>query len=267
MGKKVAFIGVGNMGGAILEGLVSSAALIATDVYLTDHNDKKIEKLQRQFANGLHAYKTIDEVLDNDPEVVILAVKPQDMMEIVDKYAPRFADKLIISIAAGITLDTLEEHLGQSRVLRVMPNLPISQLSGASAIAAGSSCTQKDIDYVKELFEVLGVAEVMKEELLDVEAAVVGCAPAFFALYIDAFSRAGVRTGLSGKACRDMLLSTMRGCADQLLESGQHPREYMEAVTSPGGTTAAALWEMEDLIMSAAGNGVQAALDKTDELC
>ena len=123
-----------------------------------------------------------------------------------------------------------------------------------------------DTDIVRTLFGALGSAQVMTEAQLDVAGAVSGCGPAYFALFVDDLTRAGVRCGLPAAACREMVLATMRGVAQQLLDSGEHPRAYMEKVTSPGGTTAAGLEAMEWQLFQACSEAVDAALERTHEL-
>ena len=165
-----------------------------------------------------------------------------------------------------MALPTLEGTLPGSRVVRVMPNLPVSVRSGASAVSGGSSATADDVELTRTLFSALGAAKVMREDQLDAEGAVVGCAPAFFALMVDTLTRAGIRTGLPAAAAREMVNATMLGVAEMLKESGEHPRAYMERVTSPGGTTAAALYELEPLLAKGSYDAVDAALERTAEL-
>ena len=154
----------------------------------------------------------------------------------------------------------------RSRVLRAMPCLPVQALSGASAVCAGASATQDDVDLVLAVFGALGAAKLMREDQLDTESVVVGCEPAFVGLFVDYLTRAGVEHGLAAADCREMVLTTMRGACDQLLASGEHPRAYMEKVTSPGGTTAAALRAMETQMFSAVSDAVDAGLDRNREL-
>jgi pyrroline-5-carboxylate reductase len=198
--------------------------------------------------------------------VVVLAVKPQVLPQVVEPLADALAGRLVVSIAAGVTLDTLETFMPTSRVVRVMPNLPLQVLSGATAVCPGASASADDGELVRRMFAALGSAQVMNEHQLDVAGAVTGCGPAYFALFVDDLVRAGVRAGLPAAGCREMVLNTMRGVAQQLLDSGEHPRVYMEKVTSPGGTTAAGLEAMEWQVFQACSEAVDAALERTREL-
>ena len=163
-------------------------------------------------------------------------------------------------------IHALEAALPGARVVRVMPNLPVQVRSGATAVAGGASATRDDVELTCALFSALGSVAVMREDQLDVSGAVVGTAPAFFSLFVDALTRAAVLRGLPAASARELVETTMRGCAEQLLNEGVHPREYMERVTSPGGTTAAALRELEPALLAGTSAAVDAALARTREL-
>lgn len=260
----VGVIGAGSMGGAIARGLVQSGALPGERVLACDHNAYKLEALASDC--GIQTFADADALLAANPDAVVLAVKPQVLGVVLSSCAEALKGRLVVSIAAGVTIATLEEALPGSRVVRVMPNLPVSVRSGASAICGGSSATSVDVALVQQLFSALGSAKVMREDQLDAEGAVVGCAPAYFALMVDALTRAGIRSGLRSADAREMVNATMLGVAASLARSGEHPRAYMEAVTSPGGTTAAALYELEPALTQACYDAVDAALDRTAEL-
>lgn len=259
----LAIIGAGSMGGAIARGLVESGALDAGDICAYDPSEAALASLA---AVGVRAADSAADMLAQSSGAVLIAVKPQVLARVMEPLAASLDGRLVISIAAGVTLATLEELLPGARVVRVMPNLPLQVLSGATAVCPGALATDADAELVRGLFAALGSAQVMTETQLDVAGAVTGCGPAYFALFIDDLTRAGVRAGLPAAACREMALVTMRGVAEQLLRSGEHPRVYMEKVTSPGGTTAAGLEAMEELMFEAAGDAVDAALRRTKEL-
>lgn len=263
LGATVGIVGAGSMGGAIARGLVQKGACAPADVTLCNHTAAKLEPFSEE---GFATCTNAAELVAAKPDVVILAVKPQVLADVVEGLADGLADSLVVSIAAGVSNSTLEGLLPKSRVVRVMPNLPIQVLSGASAVAPGSCATQQDIQLVQALFGALGHAEVMREDQLDAEGAVVGCAPAYFALVVDALTRRGVEAGLPAAACRSMVEATMLGVARTLVQTGEHPRSYMEKVTSPGGTTAAALRSMEPGLVDAFNEGVDSALARTHEL-
>ena len=256
-------IGAGSMGGAIASGLVEAGAMEPSSILVAGHGAEKLAALAER---GIRTFADDGEMLGCGPDVVILAVKPQVLPGVMTEYAELLAGRLAISIAAGTPIATIEAALPGARVVRVMPNLCVQVLSGASAIAGGPTASAEDVELARQIFSALGSAAVMREDQLEVEGAVVGTAPAFYAIFIDMLTRAGVKAGMPAAACRELLEATMRGTATQLLESGEHPRAYAEKVTSPGGTTAAGLFELEPRLFDGSFAAVDAALARAAEL-
>lgn len=259
----IAIVGGGAMGSAIASGIVRTGTVEASRVLVADHNQDKRMALEKL---GLRCFSDAAAMAAFAPDVVILAVKPQVLPATVRELGELLDGRLVLSIAAGVTLGDLEALLPASRVVRVMPNLPVRALSGASAVCAGTRSTRQDVSLAVALFGCLGSAHVMREDQLDVEGAVVSCGPAYVALFADMLTRAAVEHGLGAAMAREMVLVTMRGVAQQLLDDKDHPRSYMERVTSPGGTTAAGLRAMEPLLFEAIERGVDAALTRTADL-
>lgn len=260
----IGIIGAGAMGGAIARGLVAADVLEAPSITVFDLDETRVAPLAKL---GMRQAASLADLVACACDVVLLAVKPQVLPTVMAELSPLLPEgQLVVSIAAGVKLATLEEALPTARVVRVMPNLPLQVLSGATAVCGGTRATSQDAQLVRALFAALGSAQVMSEAQLDVAGAVTGCGPAFFALFVDDLTRAGVRAGLPSAACREMVLATMRGVAQQLLDSGDHPRAYMDRVTSPGGTTAAALQVMEGPLFYAASDAIDAALERTRQL-
>ena len=259
----IGIIGAGSMGSAIARGLVKSGALEPANVVVCDPLASCTEPLA-EF--GMRAVSDARELAEAATDVVLIAVKPQVLADVCAPLASMLEGRLVVSIAAGVALATLEELLPGARIVRVMPNLPIQVLSGATAVCAGSQATSEDVELVRSLFAQLGAAHVMREDQLDAEGAVVSCGPAYVALFIDALTRAGILRGLPAVACRELVEATVLGVAQTLLQTGEHPRAYMERVTSPGGTTAAALKELEPLLVEGVYEAVDAALERTAEL-
>ncbi len=259
----VGIIGVGSMGSAIARGLVTSGTLEGSDLVVCDAQESCTQPLKEL---GMRVADDAQGLVAAQTDVVVLAVKPQVLPEVCAGLAEGLSDRLVVSIAAGVAIETLEGLFPESRVVRVMPNLPIQVLSGATAVCAGTKATAQDVELVRSLFAALGSAQVMREDQLDAEGAVVSCGPAYVALFIDAFTRAGVLRGLPAASCREMVEATVLGVAQTLLQTGEHPRSYIERVTSPGGTTAAGLKELEPYLAEGAYNAVDAALQRTAEL-
>lgn len=268
----VAFIGAGAMGGSIARGLVASGLLDAESVSVCEPQAERRAAFEEA---GHPAFANAQDMFAAGPyDAVILAVKPQILPEVLRSLNPRsrreahpLDGQLTISIAAGVRVAAIEAMVPHTaRVIRVMPNLPVAVLSGATAVCAGSRATVADVELALDLFRAVGSAQLMTESQLDVAGVVTGCGPALLALYVDDLVRAGVGAGLPAASCREMVLSTMRGVATQLLESGEHPRAYMERVTSPGGTTAAALAACEPVLFEATLDAVDAGLKRTRQL-
>ncbi len=260
---KLGVIGAGSMGGAIARGLVAAGAMGADRILVAGHGAERLAALA---AEGFPTFADDAQMLECAPDVVILAVKPQVLPAVMKQYARLLAEKCVISIAAGVPTATIEAALPGARVVRVMPNLCVQVLSGASAVAGGSTAGEADVELAAELFSALGKASVMREDQLEVEGAVVGTAPAYYAIFVDTLTRAAVKAGMPAAAARELLLATMAGSATQLLQSGEHPRAYAEKVTSPGGTTAAGLYELEPALFEGSFAAVDAALARAAEL-
>ena len=259
----VAVVGAGSMGGAIAAGLVASGVSDPSRVMACNPSPGKLVPLGER---GIRTFSNAHDMIAEGADVVVLAVKPQVLPSVAADVAEDLAGRLVISIAAGVTIASLEGMLPGSRVVRAMPNLPVQVLSGATAVCAGTRATADDLALACSIFGALGTAKVMREDQLDAEGAVVGCGPAYIALFVDALTRAGIEEGLPAADCREMVLATMRGVCAQLQRSGEHPRAYMEKVTSPGGTTAAGLRALEPELVEGAYAAVDAALAKTAEL-
>ncbi len=261
--QSVAFVGGGNMGGAIARGIVQVGLVGAERVMVADPSEAVAEGFA---ALGVQTFADASQMIAQGPDIVVLAVKPQVLPSVVSSLTEALDGHLVVSIAAGVKVATLEQMLPGARVVRVMPNLPLQVQSGATAICAGSAATTDDLAAVKSIFGALGAACVMREDQLDAEGAVVGCEPAYVALFVDDMVRAAIEHGMFAQDARQMVLSTMKGVATQLLESGEHPRAYMEKVMSPGGTTVCGVRAMEEQMFCAVTEAVDAAARRTREL-
>lgn len=260
----VGVIGVGSMGGAIASGLLGSGVLDASQLLVCDHSTERLSAFGKE--HGVKTFASVEEMCAASPSVLICAVTPPAVPALLRQDGETIGDRLVISIAAGVPVATYRDLTPYPRFIRVMPNMAVSVRSGASAIVAGDRATEEDVRLASTLFGALGETEVMSEAQLDVESVVVGCAPAFFALLIDALTQAGVKGGLPAKAGRKLLESTMAGTAQSLLQTGEHPRSYMESVATPGGTTAAALSKLDPAFTKGCYEAIDAALARTAEL-
>lgn len=260
----LAVIGGGRMGEAIAGGLIDAGALRADDVIVVDPNaDRRAVVVE---AHGVHAVATASEALPAD--VVLVAVKPQVFDAVLGELRASLGGSLIVSIAAGITCARIESLLpAGTAVVRVMPNTPALVGEGMAVVSGGTEATAEQVETVRALFAAIGQAVVIDERYQDAASAISGSGPAYFALVVDALARAGVAQGLTRDIAQGLAVQTMRGTASLITETGQHPEALIDAVTSPGGTTIAAIGALErNRVRSAFADAVSAAVSRSKEL-
>ncbi|MEM1305230.1 MAG: pyrroline-5-carboxylate reductase [Planctomycetota bacterium] len=241
----VVFLGAGRMATALAEGFVSSAGLAPGRVHASDPNaaarQKFIERVPGATAGAANA-----EVLPK-AGIAFLAVKPQvidELLRDVGKSIP--ADALVVSLAAGVTLSRLASRLPKrARLVRVMPNTPCLVGRGASAFSLGEHATPGDAELVAGLLSAVGYAVCVEEKHLDAVTGLSGSGPAFVYTVVEALADAGVRAGLPRDIALKLAAETVAGAAEMVATTGEHPAALRDAVTSPAGTTAAGLAELE----------------------
>ena len=246
------FIGAGRMATALAGGLVKSALAQPAEIIASD----PAVATREAFAAAVPGTKlaaTNTEVA-TESETLILAVKPQVMPEVLSGLAPAVSgSSLVVSIAAGIPLATLEAGLpAGTRVVRVMPNTPCLIGQGASGYSGGQHASDADMQLVDRLLAAVGIAIALPESSLDAVTGLSGSGPAFVYTMIEAMSDGGVLAGLPRDVAHRLATQTVAGAADMVLETGVHPAELREAVTSPAGTTIAGLEALEQGGMRAA---------------
>lgn len=262
----VGFVGAGRMATALARGFVNGA-LTADRVVAVDPS----AEARAAFGQSVGHDVRVDEAakVDLDADVLILAVKPQVMPAALSGLAEDLRpEQLIVSIAAGVSLATLEESLPEgTRVIRVMPNTPCLVGAGACGISSGTHATSDDVDLVCQLLASVGIVEVIPEKLMDALTGLSGSGPAYVFQIIEALSDGGVRMGLPRQTATRLAAQTLLGAAQMVLETGEHPGELKDAVTSPGGTTIAGIHELEaGGLRVALMNAVQAAAERSIEL-
>jgi pyrroline-5-carboxylate reductase len=243
-GRKIGFIGGGNMAGALIRGLLTGKTMTPDQIRASDVKGERLDELHQKY--GIET-TTDNEELARWADVVVIAVKPQ----IVDRIlAPLSASlneaDLVISIAAGVPIEALEARLPQgARVVRAMPNTAAIALAGATAIAPGSHATSGDVEVAKALFDAVGRCVVLDESLLDAVTGLSGSGPAYVMLMIEALADGGVKVGLGRDTALLLAAQTVYGAAKLQLETGEHPGRLKDMVTSPGGTAIAGLHTLE----------------------
>jgi pyrroline-5-carboxylate reductase len=262
----IGFLGAGKMATALARGFVHAKLVQADQLIASDVSDEA----RRHFTEATLARATGNniEVLQN-ATVILLAVKPDQVVDVLKDVRPHFTDKhLLISIAAGVPLARLEAGLpGDPRVVRVMPNTPALVGASASAFALGKGAKPEDAIFTEKLFTSVGIALQVKEALLDAVTGLSGSGPAYTYVMIEALSDGGVAAGLSRDVAMKLAAQTVLGAAKMVMETGLHPGALKDMVTSPGGTTIEGVHELEKGgVRGAFINAVRAATDKAKRL-
>jgi pyrroline-5-carboxylate reductase len=253
----LAILGAGVMGETVLSGLLR-AGWHADQIVATDRRPERREELIARY--GIRMLENTDAVAE--AETVILVVKPQDMRELLAEIAESIKPgALVVSLAAGVDTVLIESHLPEGvAVVRVMPNTPAQVDEGMAAISPGSHSTQDHLDRVTEILSATGRVITVPERYQDAVTAISGTGPAYLFFVVEAMIEAGVHLGLPRDTATELVVQTMR-------ETGEHPTVLRERVTSPGGTTAAAVRQLEDHKVRAAFLGaMEAARDRSREL-
>src|SRR5262245_45440596 len=245
IGKQVGFLGAGNMGEAMIKGLLQAGLVEAKAVSATDVRADRLEQMAREYGIRTAASNT---TLVADSDVVILAVKPQIMGAVLKEIGPAVdATKLLISVAAGVHTRTLRGHLGKpARLIRVMPNTPALILEGATAIARADGLEAGDLETAERLFGAVGRAVVLDEDALDAVTGLSGSGPAYVAIVIESLADGGVKMGLDRATAMALAVQTVLGSAKLIRETGMHPGQLKDMVASPGGTTIAGIAALEE---------------------
>lgn len=265
--KKIAFIGSGNMGEALIAGLIDSQTTDPKNIVCTDIRQERLDEIRNTY--GVDVTTDNREAIDR-ADIVIYAVKPQIIASVLRATSDSLdMSKLVISIAAGVPLTAIESCLDKKlRLIRVMPNLPVSVKMGASGIAAGSHVQDGDVALAKAIFDSVGISIFLGEnDLLDAVTGLSGSGPAYIFLIVDALADAGVKVGLARKDALALAIQTVAGAAELLKKTKAHPSELKDRVTSPGGTAIAGLHTLEQGgIRTTLINAVEAATRRSKEL-
>ncbi len=243
--KQVGILGTGNMGEALIHGLLHGHLCRPEQVFCSDVRPERLKAIREKYGVKTTSHNA-DVVKQSD--IVILSVKPQIMKPVVEEIS-KYLDlsKLIISIAAGVPLDAIEACARKDlKLIRVMPNICVSVREGVSAIAAGKHALKDDLMTAKAIFDSVGKSLFIEESLLDAVTGLSGSGPAYIFLIVDALADAGVKVGLSRDDALMLASQTVLGAAKMLIETGEHPGKLKDMVTSPGGTAIAGLHTLEE---------------------
>ena len=260
----ITVIGGGRMGEAIVGGLLGAGAVAADRVTIAEPAPSRREELAA--AYGVRCVADGGEALPAD--VALVAVKPQIADAVISGLSEALGSALVVSIVAGFSCAHLEALLPDgTAIVRVMPNTPALVGEGMAVVSGGSSASREQVELVESLFSQVGRALIVDERYQNAATAISGSGPAYFALVIDALARAGVRQGLPRDLAQELAVQTMLGTARMLEETGVHPGDLIDGVSSPGGTTIAAIEALEARgLRTAFAEAVAANVARSQEL-
>jgi pyrroline-5-carboxylate reductase len=264
--RKVGILGAGNMGEALIRGLLHGQVCRPEQIICSDTQSARLQSIRETYGVTGTSHNT---EVAKQSEILILSVKPQIMREVIGQVAGDLdRSKLIISIAAGVPLNAIEACAKKElRLIRVMPNICVSVREGVSAIAGGKHSGQDDLMTAKTIFDSVGKSLFIEEHLLDAVTGLSGSGPAYVFLMIEALADGGVKMGLSRNDALVLASQTLLGAAKMLIESGEHPGRLKDMVTSPGGTTIAGLHALEQgAVRNTLINAVEAATQRSRAL-
>jgi pyrroline-5-carboxylate reductase len=269
LAQTIGFIGAGQMARALAQGFVAAGLVPGERIVACD----PVAQAGEAFAaavKGAALLASNSEIVQR-ADVVFLAVKPQNMPAVLTELAGKCGpQKLVISIAAGVPLARLSGGLKSDRVVRVMPNTPALVGHGASCYALGAGATEADSQLASQLLSAVGRAFIVEEKLLDAVTGLSGSGPAFIYVMIEALADGGVRMGLPREIAAALAAQTVRGAAEMVLATGEHPAVLRDNVASPGGTTIAAIAGLQALedrgLRAALIAAVEAATRRSQEL-
>ena len=266
MDKKIAFIGSGNMGGAIIGGIISSALVAPRNITASDPSDKARGSLSEKYGICI----TDDNpAAVSDADIVFLAVKPNIYPAVCAQIKGHMKpDAIVVTIAAGQTLAHMAEMLGDDvKVVRTMPNTPALVGEGMAALCPNAGVSKEDLADVEAIFNSFGKCEVITENLFDAVVGVSGSSPAYVYMFIEAMADAAVADGLPRDKAYKFAAQAVLGSAKMVLETGRHPGDLKDMVCSPGGTTIKAVIELENAgFRSAVMRGTEACIEKSREM-
>ncbi|GBC59773.1 pyrroline-5-carboxylate reductase [Desulfonema ishimotonii] len=265
-GKQIAFIGAGNMAEAIIKGLLDSGTVAPDQVAASD-----VVPARRELMADIYGIRLTDEntAMVKDADIVMLAVKPQVVSAVMTEIGPHMgAEKLLISIVAGLPVRTMTAALKPgTRIIRTIPNTPVFVGEGMVVLGSGDTARAEDYAVAEAIFGPVARTLTVEEKLMDAVLGISGSGPAYVFMMIEALADGGVRMGLTRDVAMTLASQTLLGSAKMCLETGTHPGQLKDMVTSPGGTTAAALFALENgKIRATLMAAVEAAARKSEEL-
>ncbi|MWP49995.1 MULTISPECIES: pyrroline-5-carboxylate reductase [unclassified Gilliamella] len=266
MEQRIGFIGLGNMGNAILQGILASNIVSGTQMYVYDPHPDKGQMLNQNYAiNNLDSAREVARASD----IVFVAVKPNVIVDVLSDIQKELKkNTIVISIAAGVTIKAIAKCVGyEQKIVRVMPNTPALVNAAMCSITPNTEVTNEELSIVQKLLNCIGETEIVPEYLIDAVIGASGSSPAFVFMFIEALADGAVKGGLSRKQAYKFAAQAVLGSAKLLLETGKHPGELKDMVCSPAGTTIEGVHALEEKGFRAAIiDAVEATIKKSKQM-
>ena len=263
MGKPISFIGTGKMAAALISYIYKNK--LAKNIVASDHKKENLAKIKSKFKNIRTT--TDNKEAARNPDIIFICVKPQDIDVILNEIKDEIKNQLVVSIAAGIKIKHIESVLGKKRIIRVMPNINCLVGEMAAGFSAGKYATKKDIKEVEKLLNSAGISFLIKEELIDALSSISGAGPAFFAYFIEAMAKAGIKNGLQKEMAYKLAAKTALGTGKLLIEKNLSPDKLIKMVASKKGVTLAGLKILDkNKTNKIIEKTIQAAIKRSKEL-
>ncbi|MPM77206.1 Pyrroline-5-carboxylate reductase [bioreactor metagenome] len=242
--KKIGFIGAGNMGGAILGGILNSKMIDNDHIIASAKSDRTLDKIKSNY--NVNVTKNSKEVVEFS-DLIVIGVKPDIYDEILEEIKDLIDDKIIITIAAGKTIEAMEKIIGDDKkIVRTMPNTPSLVGEGMTSLSPNKNISEEELSFVKSIFDSLGKSEVVKEDLIHAVIGASGSSTAYAFMFIEAIADGAVRAGMPRDKAYTFAAQGVLGAAKMVLDTGKHPGELKDMVCSPGGTTIEAVKVLEE---------------------
>lgn len=255
--RKIGFIGMGNMASAMAKGFIASGAVQRGQLYACARDWDKL--CRNADAIGFMPMRTIDELIDA-ADIVIVAIKPYQIKDVLSPLAEKLCDKIVLSVAAGWDFECYEQILlPGTQHLYIMPNTPVEVCEGVLMLEEAHSLTPENHAEVCALLRHIGTVQILPAHLMNAGMAIAGCGPAFVAMMIEALGDAGVKYGLQRKTAYALAAQTLAGTGKLHLATGEHPAAMKDSVCSPGGTTIKGVTQLEK---SGFRNAIISAIDR-----
>lgn len=265
MEQRIGFIGLGNMGNAILQGVLASNIVPGAQIYVYDTHPEKGQALNQSYSiNNLSSGRDVA----RESDIVFLAVKPNVIVDVLNDIQKELKkNTIVVSIAAGVTIKTIANSVGyEQKIVRVMPNTPALVNAAMCSITPNTEVTDEEIAVIQSLLNCIGATEVVPEYLIDAVIGASGSSPAFVFMFIEALADGAVKGGLSRKQAYRFAAQAVMGSAKLLLETGKHPGELKDMVCSPAGTTIEGVQTLEERGFRAAVMDAVAATIKKSQV-